>query len=236
MGLFLPNTANNANSIVLNGIIGYNATESGVTRTVYFSRLSSNTYPVYYANVGRTEVICFSTQSTNRDYQFSVKTGNSIFYESRTDPIVISAVVSNPSEIVPAVGSGIGYEFKGFIGATYYHCYVQCWQPDTDAQISFNSAVYSASFESVIVGSDMTETPPEGMYPITYSVTNGTIIGPAEAAIGTTVVATGMPNANYAITDYTTQIAVTCNDIPVPFTFNATTNEITFEMPDPTSG
>lgn len=72
-------------------------------------------------------------------------------------------------------------------------------------------------------------------YPITYSATNGTVTGPAEAAIGETVVATGTPNANYGITDYTTQIAVTCNDIPVPFTFNATTNEITFEMPDPTS-
>lgn len=73
-------------------------------------------------------------------------------------------------------------------------------------------------------------------YPITYSATNGTVTGPSEAPVGDIVVAIGTPNANYGITDYTTQIAVTCNDIPVPFTFNATTNEITFEMPDPTSG
>ena len=76
---------------------------------------------------------------------------------------------------------------------------------------------------------------PVEMYPITYHATNGTVAGPPEAAVGETVVATGTPNANYGITDYTTQISVTCNDIPVPFTFNATTNEITFEMPDPTS-
>lgn len=71
-------------------------------------------------------------------------------------------------------------------------------------------------------------------YPIIYSYTNSTVSGPAEAAIGDTVIVSAVPNVDYGITDASSQIIVTNNDVAVPYTWDAANNTITFTMPDPT--
>lgn len=70
-------------------------------------------------------------------------------------------------------------------------------------------------------------------YPITYHYENSTVSGPSEAAVGDTVTVSAVPDTDYGITDPTTQISVTNNDDPVNFTWDASTNRITFTMPDP---
>lgn len=70
-------------------------------------------------------------------------------------------------------------------------------------------------------------------FPITYHYENSTVSGPAEAAVGDTVVISAIPNNNYGITDAASQILVTNNDVSVPYQWNQTTNTITFTMPDP---
>ncbi len=71
-------------------------------------------------------------------------------------------------------------------------------------------------------------------YPITYSATNGTVSGPTEAAIGDTVIVSAVPDVDYGITDASSQIIVTNNDVAVPYTWDAANQRITFTMPDPT--
>lgn len=71
------------------------------------------------------------------------------------------------------------------------------------------------------------------MYPITYSSTHSTVSGPSEAAVGDTVIVSAVPDVDYGITDQSLQIAVTCNDEPVAFSWDATNQRITFIMPDP---
>ncbi len=71
-------------------------------------------------------------------------------------------------------------------------------------------------------------------YPITYHYTNSTVSGPAEAIVGDTVTISAIPDVGYGITDASTQILVTSNDIAVPYTWDATNNRITFTMPNPT--
>ena len=70
-------------------------------------------------------------------------------------------------------------------------------------------------------------------YPITYSYTNSTVSGPSEAAVGDSVAVSAVPDVDYGITDQSSQIAVTCNDEPVAFSWDATNQRITFTMPDP---
>lgn len=71
------------------------------------------------------------------------------------------------------------------------------------------------------------------LYPITYSYTNSTTSGPSGAAAGDTVVVSAIPDVDYGITDPTTQIAVTNHESPLNFTWDASTNRITFIMPGP---
>ncbi len=71
-------------------------------------------------------------------------------------------------------------------------------------------------------------------YPITYSYTNSTVSGPTEAAIGDTVIVSAVPDVDYGITDASSQIIVTNNDVAVPYTWDAANQRITFTMPDPT--
>lgn len=70
-------------------------------------------------------------------------------------------------------------------------------------------------------------------YPITYHYTNSIVSGPAEAAVGDTVTVSAIPDNNYGITDASSQILVTNNDVAVSYNWNPTTNTITFTMPDP---
>lgn len=70
-------------------------------------------------------------------------------------------------------------------------------------------------------------------FPITYQYTNSTVSGPAEAVVGDIVTVFAMPDVGYGITDASTQILVTNNDIAVPYTWDATNKRITFTMPDP---
>lgn len=70
-------------------------------------------------------------------------------------------------------------------------------------------------------------------YPITYHYTNSTVSGPAEAAVGDIVTVSAVPDAGYGITDASTQILVTNNDVAVPYTWDAVNQRITFTMPDP---
>lgn len=70
-------------------------------------------------------------------------------------------------------------------------------------------------------------------YPITYHYTNSAVSGPLEAAIGDTVTVSAVPDVDYGITDASTQILVTNNDVAVPYTWDAANNRITFTMPDP---
>lgn len=70
-------------------------------------------------------------------------------------------------------------------------------------------------------------------YPITYSYSNSTVSGPSEAVIGNTVTVSAVPDVGYGITDASTQILVTNNDIAVPYTWDSANNRITFTMPDP---
>lgn len=71
-------------------------------------------------------------------------------------------------------------------------------------------------------------------YPITYHYTDSTVSGPSEAAVGDTVTVSAVPDVGYGITDASTQILVTNNDVAVPYTWDATNQRITFTMPDPT--
>lgn len=70
-------------------------------------------------------------------------------------------------------------------------------------------------------------------YPITYSSSNSIVSGPSEAAVGDTVTVSAVPDVGYGITDASTQILVTNNDVAVPYTWDAANNRITFTMPDP---
>ena len=70
------------------------------------------------------------------------------------------------------------------------------------------------------------------LYPITYSYTNSVVSGPAEAAVGETVTVSATPDIGYGITDASTQILVTNNDVAVPYTWDATNQRITFTMPE----
>ena len=70
-------------------------------------------------------------------------------------------------------------------------------------------------------------------FPITYHYTNSTVSGPSEATVGETVVVSAVPDNNYGITDPTSQISVTNNDVAVSYEWNPSTNTITFVMPDP---
>lgn len=70
-------------------------------------------------------------------------------------------------------------------------------------------------------------------YPITYHYMNSIVSGPSEAAVGDTVTVSAVPDVDYGITDASTQILVTNNDVTVPYTWDATNNRITFTMPDP---
>lgn len=72
------------------------------------------------------------------------------------------------------------------------------------------------------------------LYPITYHYTNSTVSGPSEAAVGDTVAVSAVPDVDYGITDASTQIIVTNNDVAVPYTWDAVNQRITFTMPDPT--
>lgn len=71
-------------------------------------------------------------------------------------------------------------------------------------------------------------------YPITYSYTNSTVSGPSRAVVGDTVTVSAVPDVGYGITDASTQILVTNNDVAVPYTWDATNQRITFTMPQPT--
>lgn len=75
--------------------------------------------------------------------------------------------------------------------------------------------------------------PIASLYPITYHYTNSTVTGPSEAAVGDTVTVSAVPDVGYGITDTSTQILVTNNDIAVPYTWDSANNRITFTMPDP---
>ena len=76
-------------------------------------------------------------------------------------------------------------------------------------------------------------TGPAVSYPITYHYTNSTVSGPSEAVVGDTVIVSAVPDVGYGITDASTQIIVTNNDIAVPYTWDAVNQRITFTMPDP---
>lgn len=87
---------------------------------------------------------------------------------------------------------------------------------------TYENALYALTHYSPIVS-----------YPITYHYTNSTVSGPAEAAVGDTVTVSAVPDVGYGITDASTQIIVTNNDIAVPYTWDAVNQRITFTMPDP---
>lgn len=74
---------------------------------------------------------------------------------------------------------------------------------------------------------------PQVTYPITYSYSNSVVNGPSEAAVGDTVTVSAVPDVGYGITDASTQILVTNNDVAVPYTWDAVNQRITFTMPDP---
>lgn len=69
-------------------------------------------------------------------------------------------------------------------------------------------------------------------YPITYHYTNSVLSGPSEAAVGDTVTVSAVPDVGYGITDASTQILVTNNDVAVPYTWDAANQRITFTMPE----
>lgn len=69
------------------------------------------------------------------------------------------------------------------------------------------------------------------LYPITYHYTNSVVSGPSEAAVGDAVTVSAVPDVGYGITDATTQILVTNDDVAVPYTWDAATNRIMFTMP-----
>lgn len=73
----------------------------------------------------------------------------------------------------------------------------------------------------------------DDIYPIIYHYTNSIVSGPTEATVGDTVIVSAIPDVGYGITDASTQILVTNNDIAVPYTWDATNQRITFTMPDP---
>lgn len=74
---------------------------------------------------------------------------------------------------------------------------------------------------------------PSTTYPITYHYINSTVSGPSEAAVGDTVIVSAVPDVGYGITDASSQILVTNNDVAVPYTWDSANNRITFTMPDP---
>lgn len=99
------------------------------------------------------------------------------------------------------------------------------------SNLVYNSAIYNYdSLEEALAGEGIV---PYGEYPITYSYTNSTVSGPSSAVVSDTVTVSAVPDVGYGITDASTQILVTNNDVAVPYTWDAATNHITFTMPDP---
>lgn len=90
---------------------------------------------------------------------------------------------------------------------------------------AYSTSTEAAAALGLIIG--------DKQYPITYSSSNSTVSGPSSAAVGDTVAVSAVPDVGYGITDASTQIIVTNNDVAVPYTWDAANNRITFTMPDP---
>lgn len=82
---------------------------------------------------------------------------------------------------------------------------------------------------------DLDDIPISIIYPITYYPTNVTLSpAPSEAAVGDTVTVGVSVPSGYTLRDpLSSSIVVRNNGVIVPHTWDATTNQFTFEMPDP---
>lgn len=215
MGTLLPQMANDTGTIASNGV-----------------RISTRTdYPTYFtnavANLGNSgNVYAFNVtvkpsfidvDNTNNCYQF-------LAFEVDGDSVGICYYHgSEVSNYYPELAANYTYEYNGS------HYLIR--NITTASPATFSIQTYTTLGEGLVANN---VTPIAIFYPITYSYTNSTVSGPAEAAAGVTVTVSAVPNTDYGITDPATQISVTNNDVPVNFTWDAATNTITFIMPDPT--
>lgn len=117
-----------------------------------------------------------------------------------------------------------------------YYCNRTSYSLASDNGVTY---LYYGIYNAMASGSILQEVEsipvlPYGVtYPITYHYTNSTVTGPSEAAVGETVAVSAVSDVGYGITDASTQILVTNNDVAVPYTWDATNQRITFTMPDP---
>lgn len=93
--------------------------------------------------------------------------------------------------------------------------------------------LFSSESELLMAADDGNWSGSTVLYPITYSYSNSTVSGPSEAAVGDTVVVSAVPDVDYGITDASSQISVTNDDVAVPYTWDAMNQRITFTMPQP---
>lgn len=175
---------------------------------IYRSTTNNTTY--YAVADGVVKVAAVYSISLKADYYFSNVNTSTIYVANGS---VISAVIRIE------YGNGLYYIANGRSNVEF---------------LLDSSAIYTNQASLVQAVNDGVWTIPVETYPITYHYTNSTVSGPSEAAVGDTVVVSAVPDNNYGITDPTMQIAVTSNDDPVNFTWDASTNRITFTMPDPT--
>lgn len=125
--------------------------------------------------------------------------------------------------------TGGGTRTASLVRNGYY--YVTTYVQWNDAAVS-NASYYCGTESQALEALDAIFNQPD-LYPITYHYENSTVSGPSEAAVGDTVTVSAVPDVGYGITDASTQILVTNDDVAVPYTWDAANQRITFTMPDP---
>lgn len=123
------------------------------------------------------------------------------------------------------------YTAIGVLDNYYTYNYTNPWYSGFNSSNTWNSLSLDYSVYDTVEEAERALG--IGVFPITYHYTDSTVSGPSEAAIGDTVTVSAVPDVGYGITDTSTQILVTNNDVAVPYTWDAANNRITFTMPDP---
>lgn len=188
----------------------------------------ANVYGVYGGNTLSTDsngVYCFKITSNEA---VSIA-GSSVI----TRTYMVLTISNNQYRLFDFVKSSGYYGFNeynsiykaDYKGFTFYYV---IGGSDTTNITGYYADLAIVDFETVCDSIGITRV---GGEPIIYSYTNSSVTGPSTALPGRTVMVSAVPDANYGITDYTSQIAVTNNDVPVNFTWDAATNRIVFIMP-----
>lgn len=189
------------------------------------TRNETGNYYICGSNIADSKLAAFSDNSALREFYPNFPQGNGfMFVNDAVWDYIYYAGSSSISNIGIVTIMELEYLWPG------YDSFVIC--TDSSASITllpsidvFPTDVEAAAALGLTIGSRQ--------YPITYHYINSSVTGPLEAAVGDTVTVSAVPDVGYGITDASTQILVTNNDIAVPYAWDAANQRITFTMPDP---